>query len=174
MSRWYCVSLDRFNNLMLYLCWWHNFFCRCRNDTESFILLNKRGRPISNRYQNITRDILFNSNKPLKIITHGWRSSVDKEGVIKIKNAYLEAQNVNVITVDWSCTANSIWYFWVANETKAIGGQVASFLDGLNRLYNVSSEHFHLIGHSLGAHVMGIAASKTNGSVYRVTGRCFL
>lgn len=120
--------------------------------------------------QNITEDIFY-CNNPIKIITHGWRSSADKEAVTSIKNAYLEAQNMTVITVDWSCTANSILYFWVANETKTIGGEVAGFLEGLSQLYNVTSDKIHLIGHSLGAHVMGIAASKMNSTVYRVTGR---
>ena len=133
-------------------------------------MLNRLGKAINNSDQDIAEDIFY-SNKPIKIITHGWRSSADTQGVINIKNAYLEAQNVNVITLDWSSTAKSILYFWVANETMTVGGQVAGFIEELNRLYNVTSDKIHLIGHSLGAHVMGIAASKINSTVYRVTGR---
>ncbi|XP_049696506.2 pancreatic triacylglycerol lipase isoform X1 [Helicoverpa armigera] len=143
-------------------------FC-FRNDSNSFILLDERGR-LANR-----RDVCYIKNifileMPLKIITHGWLSSVDANGVSSIKNAYLETKNVNVMTVDWSYTASSIFYPWAANATKTIGARIASLLDGLNKLYNVTGNQIHLIGHSLGAHVMGIAASTTSSTVHRVTG----
>ncbi len=38
---------------------------------------------------------------PIKIITHGMRNKGGSPWVIKMKNALLKIQNVNVIIVDW-------------------------------------------------------------------------
>lgn len=140
-----------------------------RNDTYSYIELNEIGKPYEKIHEDATMEIM-SSHEPLKIITHGWRSSADKEGVEDIKTAYLEAKNVNVITIDWSAIADSIFYPWVAYEAKGIGVKVAKFISALHYRYNITGKQFHLIGHSLGAHIMGIAASKSNLTVDRITG----
>lgn len=108
---------------------------------------------------------------PLKIITHGWRSSVESDAVATIRDAYLKKQSVNVITIDWSYISSSIFYHWVANQTEVIGIEVATFLDALAKRYEVSGTQVHLIGHSLGAHIMGIAAHNSKVNVDRVTGK---
>ncbi|KAG6461123.1 hypothetical protein O3G_MSEX012436 [Manduca sexta] len=97
-------------------------------------------------------------------------SSTEKYSIKSIKDAYVKYRNVNVITVDWSSTADSIFYNWVANQTITIGAQIAIFLEELKKLYNVSGDQIHLIGHSLGAHVMGIAAHQSNLTIGRITG----
>lgn len=127
------------------------------------------GRAINKSDRSMTEEMM-SSKQPFKLLTHGWLSSVDNPGVPDLKDAYLETRNVVVITVDWSATASNIFYPWVANETKYIGARIASFLDGLNKWYNVTGEQVHLIGHSLGAHVMGIAAAQTKMRVNRITG----
>lgn len=141
-----------------------------RNDTDTYILLNEWAQPIQVDKNDDTSYVLTLSDKPLKIITHGWKSSVDKYGVSNIKNAYLESQQVNVITIDWSGIADSIFYHWVANETKNIGARVATFIGELHKRHNVSGKQLHLIGHSLGAHIMGIAASRSRFRIDRITG----
>ncbi|CAB3247735.1 unnamed protein product [Arctia plantaginis] len=138
------------------------------NDTYSYIELNEIGQPYEKIYQDTTM-MIMSSHKPLKIITHGWKSSADKEGVEDIKTAYLETKNVKVITIDWSEVADSI-YPWVAYQAKGIGAKVAQFISALHKRYNITGKQFHLIGHSLGAHIMGIAASRSNFTVDRITG----
>lgn len=135
-------------------------------------MLNELAEPTDKGNQKLTSQILL-SNLPLKVITHGWRSSADTAGVMSVKNAYVEAKKSIVITIDWSITAESLLYPWVANETKAIGARIATFLDNLNYRYNISGKQIHLVGHSLGAHVMGNAASKTKTRIARITGDYF-
>lgn len=118
--------------------------------------------------ENLKEDNLFKNS--IKIITHGWKSSIDSPAVKVIKEAYLETKDADIITIDWSVTADSFFYNWVANKTKNIGEQVAIFLDGLSKQHNVSGDQIHLIGHSLGAHVMGVAAYKSNLTINRITG----
>lgn len=110
------------------------------------------------------------TKSPLKIITHGWRSSAESEAVASIKDAYMRNKDVNVITVDWSHIAHSIFYHWVANQTVRIGTEVATFLNSLSERHSVTGKQIHLIGHSLGAHIMGIAAYQSNLTVDRITG----
>lgn len=136
-----------------------------RSNLTDSIVLNETAEPILNIGEDIELYKL-----PLKIITHGWRSSVESNAVAGIKDAYLLKQDVNVITVDWSYIANSIFYHWVANQTKTIGVELASFLNALSARYKVSGNQVHLIGHSLGAHIMGIAAFNSNMTVDRITG----
>ena len=78
-----------------------------------------------------------------------------------------------MITIDWRNIASSYKYLWVANETYTIGRMIGTFLDGLYEQYGVSGDQLHLIGHSLGAHVVGLAAFMTKSNVYRVTGTYF-
>lgn len=104
------------------------------------------------------------------MVTHGWESSADKNAVINIKNAYLATMDVNVIAVDWSPIADSALYPIVAFQTKDVGAYVGHFLDALSDRYNVHGSRVHLIGHSLGAHIMGRAASTSKLTVNRITG----
>ncbi|XP_063390298.1 pancreatic triacylglycerol lipase-like [Cydia fagiglandana] len=110
------------------------------------------------------------SNKPVKLVTHGWMASAEDGVVMTIKNAYLKNKDVAVIAVDWSYTANDYNYPLVARSIGDVGTRVGQFLDVFCDMYNISGDRLHLIGHSLGAHLMGITASKANVTVGRVTG----
>lgn len=86
-----------------------------------------------------------------------------------IKNSFLREFDLNVITVDWSELAKNIVYPYAAFSTRYVGKRVAHLLNTINETYNVSY-HIHLIGHSLGAQVMGYAGMFLDGKVDRVTG----
>ncbi|XP_048000133.1 pancreatic triacylglycerol lipase-like [Leguminivora glycinivorella] len=110
------------------------------------------------------------SNKPVKLVTHGWLSSDGDNMMTGIIDAYSKHRDVVVISIDWSGTASNINYPFVAMRVAEVGTRVAKFLDMFCALYQITGDRLHLIGHSLGAHVMGIAASKTKLTVGRVTG----
>ncbi|GBP41436.1 Lipase member H [Eumeta japonica] len=111
----------------------------------------------------------FIKKAAVKVITHGWRSSADKDVVVNIKNAYLEKADINVIAVDWSEVADSIFYPWVALQVPNVGKTVGKFLAALSKRYDVTGEQIHLIGHSLGAHIVGVAASTSKLNVSRIS-----
>ncbi|XP_062527507.1 phospholipase A1 [Bombyx mori] len=140
-------------------------FRRYKRNVDHYIVMDAYGNVVT---ENLKEDNLFKNS--IKIITHGWKSSIDSPAVKVIKEAYLETKDADIITIDWSVTADSFFYNWVANKTKNIGEQVAIFLDGLSKQHNVSGDQIHLIGHSLGAHVMGVAAYKSNLTINRITG----
>ncbi|XP_063375006.1 pancreatic triacylglycerol lipase-like [Cydia amplana] len=135
-------------------------------ELSDYIILDQSAEPPNSTD---IRELL--SNKAVKLVTHGWKSSAEDSVVMGIKESYLKHKDVAVIGIDWSDTAKEYLYPLVAEYTRDVGAHVGQFLDAFCHLYNVSGKRLHLIGHSLGAHVMGIAASKTNVTIARITGR---
>ncbi|XP_063235180.1 pancreatic triacylglycerol lipase-like [Bacillus rossius redtenbacheri] len=74
----------------------------------------------------------------------------------------------NVIEVDWSAGASAL-YPVARGHVVEVGARVAKLLDALVAS-GLSSARLHLIGHSLGAHIAGVAANRFRGKVARVTG----
>lgn len=75
------------------------------------------------------------------------------------------------MTLDWSLIAECIIYPAPAIKTNLVGRALADFLDRLIRVTGLSPADIHLIGHSLGAHVVGAAGKYLEcGKVYRITG----
>lgn len=80
----------------------------------------------------------------------------------------------NFISVDWEKLAAGPNYFAAADNVDAVGVRTASLVDFLVLEGGADLDQFHLIGFSLGAHVVGKAGQKmTVGSIPRITGnRC--
>ncbi|XP_014275645.1 pancreatic triacylglycerol lipase [Halyomorpha halys] len=112
----------------------------------------------------------FNPDNPTKIIIHGFLDCSTNPMAQTIKNSLLEQEDVNVILVDWGKIAKGLDYIKIAMETVDIGAFVARFMEFLVE-NGAQLDDFHLIGHSLGAHIAGFAgAGVTNGTVARITG----
>jgi phospholipase A1 protein A len=71
--------------------------------------------------------------------------------------------------MDWSVLCE-FEYLSAINGARKAGKILAEFLNWLFKS-GVELEHVHLIGHSLGAHVAGIAGHEIkNGKIGRITG----
>lgn len=76
-----------------------------------------------------------------------------------------------MILVDWS-VADSINYLSSRRHVESIGEVVGKLLTQLVWTGNMDTHDVHLIGHSLGAHIMGFAARSVGlGDTGRITGR---
>lgn len=97
-------------------------------------------------------------------VTHGYRNSSETEWVSNISHAIkgIDTQ-ANVILVDWEDQANpgllGLNYAQAAENTLDVGQYLGEFLNALP----INPDSVQLIGHSLGAHVNGIA-----GNYYKV------
>ncbi|XP_061719965.1 pancreatic triacylglycerol lipase-like [Cydia pomonella] len=111
----------------------------------------------------------FNANNPTIIIAHGWLSNRNTEPNPSVRSAYLNKADVNVIIVDWSRLALSD-YATAALGVPAVGRGVGQFLRFLNQVTGARFDNMHLIGFSLGAHLVGNAGRELGGQVIRVTG----
>lgn len=103
-------------------------------------------------------------------MVHGWLSSEKAISSQVIKNNFLEAKDCNVILVDWKTIAGNLIYPIPMMETGNVGRHIAEFVDYLVD-NGARLEDIHLIGHSLGAHVVGVAGSLVeSGKISRITG----
>ncbi|XP_046397325.1 pancreatic lipase-related protein 2-like [Ischnura elegans] len=100
-------------------------------------------------------------------IVHGFLSSALSSGwVDDMAEALLDWSDVNVIAVEWT----SSWQYWraVAN-TKVVGAELTKLGMYLMGVKGADPMSFHLIGHSLGAHIVSYMATCIGG-VARITG----
>jgi len=106
----------------------------------------------------------FDLRKPIKLYTHGFRGNAKDRGtefVVQWMNAY--NKDVNVILVDWEELARiNQWkgtdnysYDSAARNSLDVGEYLGYCFAELSRRYPLFD--YHLVGHSLGAHVVGKA-----------------
>ncbi|CAG9578820.1 unnamed protein product [Danaus chrysippus] len=112
----------------------------------------------------------FNKSNDIRVITHGWITRENVTWLQNMKNSFLKEYELNVITVDWNELSRNIIYPFAACSTRYVGKRVAKLLDALIKTFNVNGDNIHLIGHSLGAHVMGYAGMFCTEKVSRITG----
>ena len=80
-----------------------------------------------------------------------------------------------MLAVDWGPRAlgvSQLIYRNAVDKIQPVGEHLANLMQFIVDNTNGSStfDSFHVIGHSLGAHVAGCAGSKLNGDVARITG----
>uniref|UniRef100_A0A2A4K4N6 Lipase domain-containing protein n=1 Tax=Heliothis virescens TaxID=7102 RepID=A0A2A4K4N6_HELVI len=137
----------------------------------------------------------FNPEVPTIVVVHGWLSTqnIEPNPTLRDSNiffiiycyfiqqvwfgsemsnwftAFLAKSDVNIITVDWSRVAISE-YATAVLRVPSVGRAVGQFLAFLNSVTGAPFTSMHLIGLSLGAHVVGNAGRELGGKVARVTG----
>lgn len=77
----------------------------CRPDTRNAVYLPLKDLPF------LMTHPAFDVTRPTVMYFHGWMSDGQlKDGALVIRGAYNDRGDHNVITVDWSAYANSIYY----------------------------------------------------------------
>uniref|UniRef100_U5EEG1 Putative vitellogenin n=1 Tax=Corethrella appendiculata TaxID=1370023 RepID=U5EEG1_9DIPT len=116
---------------------------------------------------------LFNADFNVVILVTGWTSDINdtNKAIDLIYEGYSTRGNTNFVVVDTAGFVDTL-YTWSAFNTNELGESIGV---GLSQLVDyVSVDKIHLIGHSLGAHIVGAAGRKfqllTNQSLPRITG----
>ncbi|KAF7265960.1 hypothetical protein GWI33_020698 [Rhynchophorus ferrugineus] len=136
-----------------------------------YVLFTRGNVPYNIEHDNLEAMVAagYNVARPTKIVTHGFLSGIKFEVFTLIKDAYLNTSDYNVIGLDWSALCQSE-YISATRGARRAGEDLGDFLNWLV-LNGVAVDSIHLIGHSLGAHVMALGASKVRyGQVGRITG----
>ncbi|KAJ6221793.1 hypothetical protein RDWZM_000338 [Blomia tropicalis] len=113
----------------------------------------------------------FNGKHGTKMIIHGYMDS-SKIGrwMHEMKNRFLNRSNLNVILVDWS-NGNQFPYGQAVANVPLIGSMVAIQIEALCYTFRTTMDRFHLLGHSLGAHVAGFAGKRfKSNKLAQITG----
>lgn len=90
-----------------------------------------------------------------------------------ITSAFLATQDCNVIVVDWNELASGLYTLAVWG-VPSVGEFLGNFLIWLIDTAGGDWDNVHLIGFSLGAHVVGNAGRTIGGLAARVTGIYFI
>lgn len=101
-------------------------------------------------------------NMKTVFIVHGFKLNAKKPWITEMKEALLEADDVNVILVDWS-SGNNYPYSQAAGNSQIVGIDIAKLILSFMTEMNCEAKDFYLIGYSLGAHAAGNAGQKVPG-----------
>ncbi|XP_014360587.2 pancreatic lipase-related protein 2 isoform X2 [Papilio machaon] len=145
-----------------------------RNPDNNRYLLYTRRNPknaqtlVINNANSVTSSN-FNGRLPTVVVVHGWLSNQKSSLNDVIRDAYLAKSDVNVIIMEWRKLATSD-YATAVKGVPAVGRGLGQFLAFLNRETGAPYNTMHLIGFSLGGHVVGNAGREIGGRAARVTG----
>lgn len=81
---------------------------------------------------------------------------------------HLDAENVNVIAVDWSRGGGS--YSFGLSNIPQVGRVVSQFINILSGNFGYPTAQIRIVGLGLGAHAAGIAGRNINGNIPRIIG----
>ncbi|XP_055617798.1 phospholipase A1 3-like [Toxorhynchites rutilus septentrionalis] len=107
-------------------------------------------------------------SKPIMFLTHGWTDGVNRTWVKDIVGDYVKYIGGNICAVDWSRLA-LVEYNLAARNTPKVGRYLAKFVKFLLR-QGFTIDQVTLVGHSMGAHISGIAGAALNGTVPMIVG----
>ncbi|XP_069676822.1 pancreatic lipase-related protein 2-like [Periplaneta americana] len=146
------------------------------SDVKFLLYTRPTGTRSLNSYTLLANDVKnlqasrYNTSHPTKILIHGFSGSANSIIIASGKDAYLEKGDYNVIGVDWGVLCKSPWYVAASNNARLVG-QYVGYLVQFLVSQGAKLEDFHIVGHSLGAHVAGFAGSSiSTGRVGRITG----
>lgn len=75
-----------------------------------------------------------------------------------------------MICVDWKQYSTDLTYAVAKARAKHIGYDIAKVLRKITHNMTQAVEHIHLIGHSMGAHIVGFTGKNLTKQVPRITG----
>ena len=89
----------------------------------------------------------------------------------KLHSTFLGDVNFMSVDWDWKSLGISNMNYWTAVKTvKLVGDHFGDFIHFLVQNTETTTDKFHLVGHSLGAHVAARAGHRLNGTLGRLTG----
>ncbi|CRK94034.1 CLUMA_CG007558, isoform A [Clunio marinus] len=112
----------------------------------------------------------FNPAHETRITIHGWLGTAGSTVHVNTRPQYLEVDNFNLVTVDWSVGASSINYITARNRVDDAAAVVARFIDFCHLHGFIQFPRVHIIGHSLGGQMAGVAGKRVSrGRVQVIT-----
>lgn len=112
----------------------------------------------------------FNASLNTRVIIGGYFAKEDEEWIDEVVRQWLLLEpHSNVIKVSWA-EANRGLYHSASYNSRIVGRQLSLFLHYLDQMFHIDLAKFHLVGHSLGAHIAGFVGADCDGRIARITG----
>ncbi|CAK1544563.1 unnamed protein product [Leptosia nina] len=118
---------------------------------------------------NSVRNSNYNRNWPIVVIAHGWNGDINSKVNGFVRDAMLAVGDYNVIVLDWRRGAGGL-YTSTVRAVPGTGEQLGFFLNWLISNFGGNWNNVHLVGYSLGAHVVGHVSRATGRRPGRITG----
>ncbi|CAH0399440.1 unnamed protein product [Chilo suppressalis] len=143
-----------------------------KNDMNRYFLFTRNNPTTSQELINGDAGTIsqsnFNHNHITVFVVHGWISNQESGLNPAIRDAFLSVGNYNVIVLDWGRLARRN-YVTAARGVPLTGRRLGYFLNFLNSRTGVPFSRMHLVGFSLGAHLVGNAGREVGGRVARIS-----
>ncbi|KAG8177985.1 hypothetical protein JTE90_010880 [Oedothorax gibbosus] len=111
----------------------------------------------------------FDPRDRTEIFVHGWLDGVCRsEWMREMKEELLKRGSFNVILIDWTW-GNGLEYNTGAKNVYVVRKHLATLIQNIMRKSGVGAENFHLVGHSFGGQIVGLAG-KIVPNLRRITG----
>ncbi|XP_053684193.1 lipase member H-A-like [Sabethes cyaneus] len=111
----------------------------------------------------------FNTALPTKILIHGWLGSSESEVGEPLALEFLEQGDYNVLVVDWEEGASTLLYPVARYRVPKVADLVAALINNLLE-FGQTSDQIGMVGHSLGAHIAGLAGKQAKEKVAFIIG----
>lgn len=98
----------------------------------------------------------FDKTLSTVIYIHGYDESLVSESTQTVIESYLIRNDHNIILLDWSSLADGNYIIDAAVNVKKVGKYLGKILSQFIQT-GVIIERLHLVGHSMGAHIAGLA-----------------
>ncbi|KAL4719931.1 hypothetical protein ACJJTC_010294, partial [Scirpophaga incertulas] len=143
------------------------------DDHNNFHLFTRQNPTVSQPMVATSNGLLgvtnFNPRRRTIILLHGWMDSVAGEFNSALVPAFLQAEDVNVIVVDWNSGSGTVNYVTAVTNTLVSGESVGRFINWLNSVTGATPAQYHIAGHSLGGHQAGIIGRNVQGTIAYIT-----
>lgn len=104
----------------------------------------------------------FNRDHPTRFTIHGWNGDLQSNVNLGVIQQNLEHGDYNMIAVDWSAGAGTLDYIAARDRVRETGTLLAQLIDRMVIAGLIDLKRLTLIGHSLGGHLIGMAAKKVS------------
>ncbi|XP_060837207.1 lipase member H-A-like [Rhopalosiphum padi] len=133
---------------------------------------NPDGQRLNRSEPHLIENTTYNAENPIKVIVHGWLGDTQEKESLCMYNvkAYLKVGEYNVICVDWKQYSTDLSYSVARARAKHIAHDIAKVLTRVTNNLTEGVENMHLIGHSMGAHIVGFVGKNLVDTIPRITG----
>ncbi|XP_055531914.1 lipase member H-A-like [Wyeomyia smithii] len=111
----------------------------------------------------------FKMALPTKILIHGWLGNPESEVIEPLALEFLELGDVNVLAVDWEEGARTLLYPVARYRVPKVAEVVAAVVESLFE-FGQTPDQIGMVGHSLGAHIAGMAGKQLKRKVAFIIG----
>lgn len=111
----------------------------------------------------------YNPEKTNVFLVHGLNNNRESKFNSILKAAILSQFDINLFILDWDRVAHTFY----TNAKKAvpeIGKILSDYIKMMYTEFNLDGTNFKLIGHSLGAHICGVAGKNLDGKISHIAG----